>query len=400
MAGITSTVIYIDPRDKSIHYYAMPEGQGRVLHEMRNYRARDFDTEFYNAMSGALMDFFRKYPPSKASATSIVLPDSAFFSDTLSLPAMKSRNMTTSLTNTMNGMYKNRSALTIQTFQAVQNKQFSQICLTGIRNEMLNDIKAACTAAHLVAQNVTSAAEATAIAVVTLCGKLKNDIFLLLDVKETFTRAVYVFKGRAVGSILLPFGYEIINRPKPVAEDMLFDHPVAELAVLNAREKAKAKTLTVMDEGSDAAAMAEGGEEGGEESALGSGDQQVTVNRTDTTIKVLPKKMPRRLPKFMQRPIPETPEGMANENFRIFVKWALCFLGGNERLAALGDVPTVYVNLPKEFEPVVAAANAEKAENGVEFAIPDLGKQDDMVARQLEMYGGLFVTKGKSHNIF
>ena len=399
MAGITSTVIYIDPRDKSIHYYATPEGQNRVVHETRNYRTRDFDPEFYSAFSNVLTEFFRKYPPSKSSATSIVLPDNAFFSDTINLPAMKARNMATSLTNTMNGMYKNRSELTIQTFQALQNKQFAQICLTGVRNVLLNDIKAACTAAHLVAQNVTFAAEATAIGLVTLNAKLKNDVFLFMDVKETFTRLVYVFKGRAVGSTMLPFGYEIISRPKPVAEDMLFDHPVAELAVLNAREKAKAKTLTVMDEGSDAAAMAEGAE-GEEGSTLGSGEQTNAINRIDTTIKVLPKKVPRRLPKFMQRPIPETSEEMANENFRVFVKWALCFLGGNERLAALGGVPTVYINMPKEFEPVVTAANAEKAENGVEFVIPDIGKQDDTVARQLEMYGGLFVTKGKSHNIF
>ena len=35
------------------------------------------------------------------------------------------------------------------------------------------------------------------------------------------------------------------------------------------------------------------------------------------------KKTPRKLPMFMQRPIPDTPEGIAQENFRVFAKWAL-----------------------------------------------------------------------------
>ena len=39
----------------------------------------------------------------------------------------------------------------------------------------------------------------------------------------------------------------------------------------------------------------------------------------------------RKLPKFMQRPTPTNARDFVYENFRIFVKWALSYLRGNEK---------------------------------------------------------------------
>ena len=102
------------------------------------------------------------------------------------------------------------------------------------------------------------------------------------------------------------------------------------------------------------------------------------------------KKSPRRLPKFMQRPIPETPEGITEENFRVFVKWALTLLASNDKLTNLGKPECVYVNIPQSLSFVLDKANEELEENGIEFKLLDNGEYDANVLVNLELYGGFF----------
>lgn len=164
---------------------------------------------------------------------------------------------------------------------------------------------------------------------------------------------------------------------------MLFDHSLAELAVINARERAKSKKLTVMEDEEDeedllpidaeegAAAMAE--------------SETLTVG----TQKVL-KKTPRKLPKFMLRDLPETEEGIAYENFRVFMKWALTLIDSNKKITDLGKLEYVCVNLPEDLAGVVAKANEESAENGILFTRLKTEGIAPLVTTNLDLYGGLF----------
>ena len=251
------------------------------------------------------------------------MPDSVILTDLMTLPAMKSGALKSTIETNLSGMYKNRSDLKLNTYFAVQNKQYSEVGITGIRDALLAATKNACTTARFMTQSITFAAEASARAAAALNPKLKGLTYLLLDIKEHFTRFVYVFKGVSLGFMTMPFGYEDIDKNKLTAEDMLFEHSVAELAVLNARERAKAKALTVMGDGNADATQVdteENGEEGSseDENSFSGSEQLVSTRTTDTTIKTLPKKTPRKLPKYMLRPVPETDEGIINENFRIF----------------------------------------------------------------------------------
>jgi len=407
-ANNNASVIYIDPRDKLVHYYGTVNG--KIVHDTTNYKARDFDSEFFEGFVEILGNFMKKYTPAQSVNCTIVLPDSVIVTDIMTLPAMKGGALKSTIETNLSGMYKNRKDLKLNTFFAVQNKQFSEVCVTGVRDAILAATRNSCSTARFMTQSITFAAETSARAAAALNPKLKGMTYLLVDMKEDFTRFVYVFKGVALGFSLLPFGYGVIEKNKLAAEDMLFEHSVAELAVLNARERAKAKALTVMGDGNADATQidtGEGGEEngeggeGGEEENSFSGTEQLVSTRTqDTTIKTLPKKTPRKLPKYMLRPVPDTDEGIINENFRIIAKWALCYIQGNSKLINLGEFKGVYVNIPEHLNHVIASINEEKEENRVDFFTADFESKDDVVLRNIEMYGGMLIGPNKNNNVF
>ena len=109
MAATNSTVIYIDPQDKAIHYYG--NTAGKITHDTANYKSRDFDSEFFTAFVDILGNFMKKYTPAQSVNSTIVMPDSVILTDLMTLPAMKSGALNSTIETNLSGMYKNRSDL-------------------------------------------------------------------------------------------------------------------------------------------------------------------------------------------------------------------------------------------------------------------------------------------------
>lgn len=418
MTGGNASTVFIDPRVKAIHYYALANGE--IRHELQSYRSVEFSEDFYRELTAILQGFLGRYTPAAAASSSIVLPDSAVVTDILTIPAMQPKAMKNSVEATLEGLFKNRRELTLRTPCVLQNKQFSVYDVAGVRSSLVSSVRAASASARFPARNISFAAETSAVAVSLLNPKLKGTSYMLLDIKDNYTRITCIYKGSALGSAILPFGYEIMEKPRVAAEDMLFDHTVAELAVLNARERAKAKALTVID--SDGREVTENDLLGDEEQEENlptsdieqpasdneneegenpfSGNDNISVDRSVNTIKVLPKKVPRKLPKNMQRPIPTTEQGYADENFRLFAKWALGFIQDSERFQPLGTVGSVYVNLPGRFTQSIEDFNSEQTGTGVSFFPIGIAGHDSDVCENLEMYGGLFIGKTRNQIVF
>lgn len=417
MSGGNASTVFIDPKVKAIHYYALTSGD--IRHEMQSYRSVEFSEDFYRELTAILQGFLGKYTPASAASSSIVLPDSAVVTDVLTIPAMQPKAMKNSVEATLEGLFKNRRELTIRTPCVLQNKQFSVYGVAGVRSSLVSSVRAAGASARFPAKNISFAAETSAVAASILNPKLKGASYLLLDIKDSYARITYIYKGSALGSAILPFGYEIMEKPRVAAEDMLFDHTVAELAVLNARERAKAKALTVID--SDGREVTENdllGDEEGEENLPTSdpekhaesetddgenpfsGNDNISVDRSVNTIKVLPKKVPRKLPKNLQRPLPSNEQEYADENFRLFAKWVLGFIQDSERVQPLGGIDSVYVNLPAKLNQSVENFNAEQAGSGVSFFPIGISGHETNVCENLEMYGGLFIGKARNQIVF
>ena len=113
----------------------------------------------------------------------------------------------------------------------------------------------------------------------------------------------------------------------------------------------------------------------------------------------LRKKTPRKLPKYMQRPEPTEREGFVYENFRVFVKWTLEFIANNAGITSLGAPEAVYVNMPREFSFLYDMVNEEEEENGIRFA-PLAEEQNELVLKNLELYGGFFAKQMNKFNSF
>lgn len=413
-----STVISVDPRASAVHFYSMTAGdKDSLTHDVKNYRARPFDKEFFQIFTKYLEEYSQQYPSVQTAATTLIMPDNIVATDLVSVPTMSHRRTEDSVNVAIDTLYKNRHELRINHCMTAQNKQYTTFALTAIRQEILSAFYTACATNKMTPQCVTFASNSAANAVQIINPKLKSTSFLLLDIKPEFTRVSIVVKGRAAGCYFLPFGFSILQKVRLAAEDMLFDHSVGELVVLNAKEKARAKQLTMMGEDAaaqlgssmaeDAAENGENGEAGkpaeeddwSEEAEARAEAEKLTAQPIGAPIKSLPKKQPRKLPKFMLRPQPSGEREYAYENFRIFVKWALNILQANEKLTMQGAPEAVYVNMPEEFDYLFDMVNEEQEENGILFASAGCNGEKELINRNLELYGGFFAPQlNKSNN--
>ena len=385
-------VIAIDAVTDTLHFYNAPGSGRKDNHLTAACSCQNFGEEFMEKFSRILKTYRQKNPAAAMSKVSLVLPDHLFLTDTLDIPAVGKKAMESSLEVAIGAMYKNKSDLKYHTYPLAQNKQFATFGLVGVRKDLLQGLTNICAANQISVQNITFAANAMVNGAMTLNPKLKTGTFVLLDIQESNARLALVNKGRTVGALSLPFGYGIFYKTRLAAEDLLFDHTTGELLVLNAKEKAKAKQLTMM----------------GEEVLADPDDVQknapVPQGQDDPEYEAEEgKRGGRKLPKFMLRETPTDREGFIYENFRIFMKWTLESIAANPSVAALGELDGVYVNMPREYMFLFGKVNAEEGENGVKF-LPLIGaagtEANANAARELELFGGLYVKQFNKINNF
>ena len=111
-------------------------------------------------------------------------------------------------------------------------------------------------------------------------------------------------------------------------------------------------------------------------------------------------KSSRKLPKFMQRPVPQSQEEFLYENFRIFIKWALDLIGNNRDIVSLDKLGTVYVNMPVEYHFLFDVINKKRESHGVTFAPLLTDGNGAVAAKNLELYGGFFLGQYNEANTF
>lgn len=412
-------VIGIDTERESIHFYTKKTGnKNSISHVMYSYKAKAFTSDFYDKL-GSIIDQYRKdHPEQKLQSASVVVSDTAVLTDTINLPIINKKAMDTSLTASINNLYGNSSDLKFNRLFISQTKQVATYAISAMRKEMLVNIQKACGEQQVSVSNITFASSAATNAAISHNPRLKNASFVLLDIKEEYAKVIFVVKGKTLGFYPLPFGYKILYKTRISPEDLLFDHSSAELVVLNAKEKAKAKALTLAEDEEESAAMTE-------ETA------SVTIEEDDDWAEILPpkrtrvedeedeeldaelmaeeesemiargkKKAPRKLPKFMLRPTPTNREDFMYENFRIFMKWTLELIASNPSIIHLGLPEAVYVNMPDEYLFLFEKVNLEVEDNGVVFMPLLSGEKKDIVRKNLELYGGFYVKQYNKLNNF
>lgn len=386
-----TTVISIKPRDKQIVFYsAVGRDKNTLKMDVKSIKARFFDDEFYEEFTRCLTEYANSNPSyaGKSAYVTVLVPDYLISTTSFNIPGINKKNTMNLFNVALESNYANFRELRMNNLMVKQNKQYATFCVALIRQKLLQGIYSACSSCNMFANILTYEASACGSAAASLNGKVANDACLLLDIKETESTLAYLNKGIVIGNLDLPFGWDIMKQPKVVAENMLFSHDVAELAVINAREKAKAKQLTMM--GADNQQTDESGSGiDGDGGLLTDAAPAAPERQLNQTVKTLPKKTPRVLPKWMQRPVPDTQEGVAFENFRVFEKYVLEFIRANGRLTAIKEPSSVYVNMPEEFEYIYELVNQEIDENKIKFEDLGIKKEKPIIKEHLELYGGL-----------
>ena len=405
------TVIALDTVKGEMHFYCRSDDEKKTI---TYFAAACKDAPLSDAFAARLADAIAKFreshPEVALQKASLVLSDDNVITDTVNLPLIGKRAIDASLNASLTNLYGEKNIKFNRTL-ALQNKQFATYAVAGMRGELLIRLQESFSANDVEIGSVTFASAAAAGAATVQNPKLLNASFVLLDMKNDMTRIVLVAGGKPLGFYTLPFGASVLNAEAFTPEDMLFSHPSAELLVLNANEKAKAKTLTRADdflslpitedededapaptEATDATADAENDDDDFEE------EEEAAHGPTVLTGKIR-KKTPRVLPKFMQREIPTEREGILFESFRVFVKWALELIASNASITALGAPEAVYVNMPRAFDFLYERVNAEAEENGIRF-LPLSGDADALITENLELYGGFFTPQIHKLNVF
>lgn len=399
-----SSVISVNTDTETIHFYSMANGdRNTIRHDTESYRARPFDDEFFAKLQEIIKRYLEKAPRFQGQKVAVVLPDMAFLTDTVNIPVIRKRAMSNSLSLAISSIYKNSSELEFKSFPLTQNKQFATYNVLGLRKELIARFNNVCDVNRLSVDAVTYAANSAVNGAIVLNPKLKNGTFVLFDIRDNFARFSFVVKGRTVGYYSLPFGYSMLYRSCVVSEDLLFDHSPGDLLVVNAKEKARSKQLTMAGGQTVAGSTELNEEDTGDE---GQDERSFTVDESlatsyDSKITVLPKKTARRLPKFMIRPTPDSKEGFVCENFRIFVKWTLDLLDSNRGVFPTGIPSTVYVNMPSEYSFVYDDVNADIKENKVSFIpLTSAAEENEMILKDLELFGAFYVNQYNKFNNF
>lgn len=392
----------------------------------------DYDRKLMDAGDyvSILDSVFESYDAAKlqSNTVSLVLPNNLVGIDFVGVPTMSKKSMTDAVNVEFKALYKNNESLQMLPVPINSSKKNALYMLIIVNRAMLNGMAQVFTTKKAVVRVKTFEANAIANAVLQFRPKARRANFIFVDIHKDSTSFVVVNKERTVGFQNLPYGYSILSRTEVNNEYMLVDHDVAELAAINANEMAKKKKLTIdaaeaeeeeerlaeeaakqTEEASkQAEEAAKQGEELSEEAAQQKAideefaeynDEQPKVEEKKTNVKVFAKKVPKALPMFMQRPVPETEEGFILENFRIFEKRILLL---KKHCSYDNIMPTpefVAINMPKEFEFVVEQLNLDE-DNGIEFRYfkPET---DDVkaVSENLDLIGALFAgTWNKTHN--
>ena len=391
--SLLSSVISIDGDFETIHFFSAKKGaKNEFNHQVEVYKTRAFDGDFYELLQKVVK--IHKEKNSGNNRVALVLPDNLFFMDTVKVPVVQKKALKSSLGVAVEAIYKNADELKYKTFPLAQNKQVATFGVMGARKDILNKTVSAIESEGFSIAEKTFSASAMVRGAVALNTKLKSATYLLVDVKEKITHIAMVISGKTIGFYTLPFGFSSFKDNLIVSETNLFDHLSADLLVLNAKEKAKKKNLTIVED-------LEYDDEDFDEDGVGAeSDANDGADGEDRKKSALYKRVNRKLPKFMLRPDPETEQGFVYENFRYIVKWVLEILRNNSDITANAEPKNVFVNLPKEYSFVFDMVKEEESENGIPFLPLFTGEVAKDISSNLELYGGLYLKKFNKTNNF
>lgn len=373
-----------------------------------SYRERAFTDEFYAEVAGLLHGFFDGYYKDKSKGRTrsacLVLPNEAVGFETFTIPNMSRLKMQQAFETELSNLYEDRQKdKKLNRVVLTKSKQNTVYGVFSFDKRVVSEMYKIMVECRVLPRHTTYSGNALLDGVFESSFRSRGKSFLFADVRRDETMIVVSAKGKTLGVARVPHGYSVLNPHELESEYMRTDHEAGELAVINAREIARSRSLTMS--GEDTAE--EGGEGAAEETAAENTEESTAeiaeegseteddaendrMDNRPKKIKVF-RKIPKRYPKFMTREFPQTEEGYLFENFRILAKWMLLYA----RQAALTEyIPSpefILVNLPERYRFLLEKMNDEAGESGLQFrAFTGADKLPEEMRENFDLVGGRY----------
>ncbi len=392
------------------------------------YKESFLSEEFFNEFREICGNYVSTLPDSKQMVSYLVMPDCMVSMDNVSLPHMPRKNRDAALSSHLQNLYKNYKDLQFNKYIISSNKQSFTFFLTVLKKSRLTELYRAMTESKLYSKITTFTGNCLINSVLHFKPNMRKKSFIFLDIHNEYTNVAVCVKGRTAAFTSFMLGTMHLSSEQVLQENMQYDHDVADLAIINAKEKAKMKQLTVagtdlesevndimqqFGEGEKSESPAFGSEKGKEgdlqsvaEDLASSAEEREIAAQFDAEDaadeaerlneqlqqetrkkKVFVRKMPKRLPKFMLRPEPTDEQGVIYENFRMFIKWAMLYYKWIKEQEYMHEFDCVLVNMPEKYAFLIDRANAEDDKSELPF---EYMGADEAIADNLEMIGALF----------
>ena len=463
-----------------------------------NYNLKIIRGEWEKILAEGLPEYMSKQSFDQSFAVHLVLPDGVIGADVFNVPTLQRAKMETALETSLKDLYFFYNDYKFNKAIVSSNKTNTTFEVIMASKSLLNRVYKSLNELKLYVKNATFAANATVNAALALRPKNKKQSFIMLDISPESARVIAVSGGQTVGWKQLKFGYNVFAYEKVMIENNIVFNDIAQIAVINATEKAKKKKMTEqIEEDEDDAAIieenalvvneidkhseeinkidnsdlanvidsaeairaekdknavlsenanangavitensAENANETNNSSANNSSANTSSANTSDNgsaeaaatsteakpetaaqeakpeakpetkpevkpepvKVKAYQRKI-KKLPAYMQRPVPETIEGVRVENFRLFVKHVMLMKMQIEQ----GGIYTVpqyaLVNMPKDYAYIIDETNKEDDDNGFEFRFFEPEKEDNVeLSEHLDLFGALFMNQFNKNN--
>lgn len=439
-------LIGIDMRAGAIRVMRSERGRAPAGADRLDFTSRVFTDEFYEEFKKLLSDYVSEHPDLRGMAAYVVLPDDCVGFETFNLPAMSQFKLGAAIDAELNNLYVNmQKTHKVNKCVLKKGRDYNVYGAYYFDKNIVSELNKAIAAARLFPRVTTYSGNALCDGVFGIMPRARGKSFLIADVRRDCTNIAVSVHGKTLGTATIPHGSDLLREDEVQSEYMITDHELGEIAVINAREIARAKSLTVaiddeverelsgmetaeeesgdLNEGAEGAgnktaeesaqgdeltiaddegwseeeltpeeaAAADDGEEGDDD---GWTEEEVSPEELEgaSSAKVY-KKTPRHYPKYMQRPVPDTEEGIIYENFRIILKWLLLY-ARNVGFTEYAHAPDyILVNIPREFYPLITKANAEEGNRVRLVPLTAADKASAAVKDDLWLAGAAFADK-------
>lgn len=364
--------------------------KGMNKEECFHYSEPIFTEKFFAQFCSLMSDYVKREPATKGKSAYVVLPNESVGFETFDLPNMSRFKMNQAFEAELNNLYEGRQKTRkINKFLIRKVNDYATYGAFLIDASIPENINKMLVSARLLPAGITYTGNALLNSVYAYMPKTRGKSFVFADIGTERTEIALSVHGKTLGYASVPHGSKLLEAREVLSEYMITDHEAGALAVINARESARDKALTIYADETDTDDE-ESSEISDSEANQGSagtyGSEQGAAK-----VKVFRKK-PKFYPKYMLRPVPETEADVKYENFRILQKWILLY-ARQMRLTEYAVPPEyILVNIPRKYYDLLEKANAEQAD-GLKF-MPFMATDNLVIVKdRLSLFGALYSKK-------